>query len=168
MTCILNYANCLWWFAALKITKIVAALIDCLRLYTCKQYLQTVFDSIWLYLTLPVGAGHWLVAYRKAEEQKYRNVHRRLKEDKRGADTHQGNTLDGLFLVRRWNHLIWQKITGSDACWWWRFSIFSCSSSYIVSISRLSCARWTSVSRNLTQWESLVTVFVKIRLEVCG
>ncbi|XP_070774133.1 X-ray radiation resistance-associated protein 1 [Enoplosus armatus] len=51
------------------------------------------------------GAGHWLVAYRKAEEQKYKNVHRRIKVtfqkcDNRGADTPHGNTLDGLFLLQ--------------------------------------------------------------------
>ncbi|XP_044078939.1 X-ray radiation resistance-associated protein 1 isoform X2 [Siniperca chuatsi] len=53
-------------------------------------------------VTFLVGAGHWLVAYRKAEEQKYRNVHRRIKEtcENRGADTPHGNTLDGLFLLQ--------------------------------------------------------------------
>ncbi|KAM9348900.1 X-ray radiation resistance-associated protein 1 [Symphorus nematophorus] len=52
------------------------------------------------------GAGHWLVAYRKAEKQKYRNLHRRIKEtyrkseDNRGSDTPHGNTLDGPLLLR--------------------------------------------------------------------
>ncbi|KAM6983522.1 X-ray radiation resistance-associated protein 1 [Tautogolabrus adspersus] len=52
------------------------------------------------------GAGHWLVAYRKAEEQRYRNLHRRIKEthgkcdNKRGNDPHHGNTLDALFLLQ--------------------------------------------------------------------
>ncbi|KAM7374265.1 hypothetical protein PAMP_006933 [Pampus punctatissimus] len=53
-----------------------------------------------------VGAGHWLVAYRKAEEQKYRNVHRRIKENykkretSRVVDSPHGNTLDGPFLLQ--------------------------------------------------------------------
>nr|XP_020454410.1 X-ray radiation resistance-associated protein 1 isoform X2 [Monopterus albus] len=50
------------------------------------------------------GAGHWLVAYRKAEEQKYRNVHRRIKETykskHRVTDSPLGNILDGPFLLR--------------------------------------------------------------------
>ncbi|KAM7397917.1 hypothetical protein PAMA_005994 [Pampus argenteus] len=52
------------------------------------------------------GAGHWLVAYRKAEEQKYRNVHRRIKENykkretSRVVDSPHGNTLDGPFLLQ--------------------------------------------------------------------
>ncbi|XP_030294882.1 X-ray radiation resistance-associated protein 1 isoform X2 [Sparus aurata] len=51
------------------------------------------------------GAGHWLVAYRKAEGQKYRNLHRSIKEtckkreSVRGANTPHGNTLDGPFLL---------------------------------------------------------------------
>ncbi|XP_054481677.1 X-ray radiation resistance-associated protein 1 [Anoplopoma fimbria] len=52
------------------------------------------------------GAGHWLVAYRKAEEQQYRKVQRRIKEtyegceDSRGADAPHGSTLDGPFLLQ--------------------------------------------------------------------
>ncbi|CAK6953766.1 X-ray radiation resistance-associated protein 1 [Scomber scombrus] len=52
------------------------------------------------------GAGHWLVAYRNAEDHKYMNVHRRLKEHykecegSRVVDTPHGNTLDGPFLLR--------------------------------------------------------------------
>ncbi|XP_036974835.1 X-ray radiation resistance-associated protein 1 isoform X4 [Acanthopagrus latus] len=52
------------------------------------------------------GTGHWLAAYRKAEGQKYRNMHRRIKEtcknreSVRGANTPYGNTLDGPFLLR--------------------------------------------------------------------
>ncbi|XP_049448063.1 X-ray radiation resistance-associated protein 1 isoform X1 [Epinephelus fuscoguttatus] len=52
------------------------------------------------------GAGHWLVAYRKAEKQKHRNVHRRIKEtckeydSNRGAGSPQGNTLDRPFLLQ--------------------------------------------------------------------
>ncbi|XP_040907987.1 X-ray radiation resistance-associated protein 1 [Toxotes jaculatrix] len=52
------------------------------------------------------GGGHWLVAYRKAEEQRYSNVHRRIKETHkkqkniRAADTLHGNTLDGPLLLR--------------------------------------------------------------------
>ncbi|XP_028451861.1 X-ray radiation resistance-associated protein 1 isoform X3 [Perca flavescens] len=38
------------------------------------------------------GAGHWLVSYRKAEEQRYRDVHRRIKEfENRGADFPYGS-----------------------------------------------------------------------------
>ncbi|KAM8741248.1 X-ray radiation resistance-associated protein 1 isoform 1-T1 [Acanthopagrus schlegelii] len=52
------------------------------------------------------GAGHWLAAYRKAEGQKYRNMHRRIKEtcknreSVKGANIPHGNTLDGPFLLR--------------------------------------------------------------------
>ncbi|XP_031175907.1 X-ray radiation resistance-associated protein 1 isoform X2 [Sander lucioperca] len=47
------------------------------------------------------GAGHWLVSYRKAEEQRCRDVHRRIKEfENRGADFTYGNTLDGLYLLQ--------------------------------------------------------------------
>ncbi|XP_044226953.1 X-ray radiation resistance-associated protein 1 isoform X2 [Thunnus albacares] len=52
------------------------------------------------------GAGHWLVAYRKAEEQKYRNLHRRINvnykkcESSRVVDNPHGNTLDGPFLLQ--------------------------------------------------------------------
>ncbi|XP_038565043.1 X-ray radiation resistance-associated protein 1 isoform X1 [Micropterus salmoides] len=48
------------------------------------------------------GAGHWLLAYRKAEDQTYRNVYRRIKEteNNRGADTTHGYTLDGPFLLQ--------------------------------------------------------------------
>ncbi|XP_071317002.1 X-ray radiation resistance-associated protein 1 isoform X2 [Trachinotus anak] len=49
------------------------------------------------------GGGHWLVAYRKAEEQKYSNVHRRIKEaHKKQANSRvaDGNTLDGPFLLQ--------------------------------------------------------------------
>ncbi|XP_034405820.1 X-ray radiation resistance-associated protein 1 [Cyclopterus lumpus] len=52
------------------------------------------------------GAGNWLVAYRKAEEQQYRNVQRRIKEtykeceNNRGSDSPHGNTLDSLFLLQ--------------------------------------------------------------------
>ncbi|XP_078121963.1 X-ray radiation resistance-associated protein 1 isoform X2 [Sander vitreus] len=47
------------------------------------------------------GAGHWLVSYRKAEEQRCRDVHRRIKEfENRGADFPYGNTLDGLYLLQ--------------------------------------------------------------------
>ncbi|XP_028451860.1 X-ray radiation resistance-associated protein 1 isoform X2 [Perca flavescens] len=47
------------------------------------------------------GAGHWLVSYRKAEEQRYRDVHRRIKEfENRGADFPYGNTLDRLYLLQ--------------------------------------------------------------------
>ncbi|XP_026184966.1 X-ray radiation resistance-associated protein 1 [Mastacembelus armatus] len=49
------------------------------------------------------GAGNWLVAYRQAEEQKYRNVQRRIKEKEseknRVTDSH-GSTLDGSFLLQ--------------------------------------------------------------------
>ncbi|XP_073335724.1 X-ray radiation resistance-associated protein 1 [Pagrus major] len=52
------------------------------------------------------GAGHWLAAYRKAEGQKYRTLHRRIeetgrkRENDRAANTSHGNTLDGCFLLR--------------------------------------------------------------------
>ncbi|XP_056267377.1 X-ray radiation resistance-associated protein 1 isoform X3 [Pseudoliparis swirei] len=48
------------------------------------------------------GAGHWLVAYRKSEEQRYRNVQRSLKETykEHENDSPHGNTLDGLFLLQ--------------------------------------------------------------------
>ncbi|XP_051257232.1 X-ray radiation resistance-associated protein 1 isoform X1 [Dicentrarchus labrax] len=51
------------------------------------------------------GAGHWLVDYRKAEEQKYSNVHRRIIEtynkcESREVDAPHGNTLDGPFLLQ--------------------------------------------------------------------
>lgn len=58
-----------------------------------------------IYLAHLAGAGHWLVAYRKAQDQKYMDVHRRIKEhyekceSSRGVDTSHGNTLDGSFLV---------------------------------------------------------------------
>ncbi|KAI3373603.1 hypothetical protein L3Q82_022197 [Scortum barcoo] len=51
-------------------------------------------------LTFPAGAGHWLVAYRKAEDQKYRSLYKRIKDIKSVADTPCGNTLDGLFLLQ--------------------------------------------------------------------
>ncbi|XP_070700143.1 X-ray radiation resistance-associated protein 1 [Pempheris klunzingeri] len=52
------------------------------------------------------GAGHWLVAYRKAEQRKHTNVHRRIKEtdkereDKEEGDAARGKTLDGPFLLQ--------------------------------------------------------------------
>ncbi|XP_028277989.1 X-ray radiation resistance-associated protein 1 [Parambassis ranga] len=51
------------------------------------------------------GAGHWLVAYRQAEEQKHRNVTRRKKshkesENRAEADAPHDVTLDGPFLLR--------------------------------------------------------------------
>ncbi|XP_042354596.1 X-ray radiation resistance-associated protein 1 isoform X2 [Plectropomus leopardus] len=55
---------------------------------------------------MSTGAGHWLVAYRNAEEQKYRTVRRRIKETYKACendrDTHSpnGNTLDGPFLLQ--------------------------------------------------------------------
>lgn len=80
----------------------------------CKQYLLTLFYPFLLFLA---GAGHWLVAYRKAEEQEYRRVHRRIKEtskkceDNKGAGAPRGNTLDGPFLVSHWNLLMWELLT---------------------------------------------------------
>lgn len=50
-------------------------------------------------LTFLVGSDHWLVAYRKAEEQKYRKVLQRIKEKDGGTDTRHGNMLDGPLLV---------------------------------------------------------------------
>ncbi|XP_059207853.1 X-ray radiation resistance-associated protein 1 [Centropristis striata] len=58
-----------------------------------------------LYRPRKEGAGHWLVAYRKAEEQRYRNVHQRKKgaykecENNRWADSPHANTLDGPLLL---------------------------------------------------------------------
>ncbi|XP_022618418.1 X-ray radiation resistance-associated protein 1 [Seriola dumerili] len=49
------------------------------------------------------GGGHWLVAYRKAQEQKYSNVHRRIKESHKKLENSgvaDGNTLDGPFLLQ--------------------------------------------------------------------
>ncbi|XP_051793743.1 X-ray radiation resistance-associated protein 1 isoform X2 [Acanthochromis polyacanthus] len=51
------------------------------------------------------GAGHWLVAYRKAEKQRYRKVERRIKETYRieensFADTPHGITLNRFFLLQ--------------------------------------------------------------------
>ncbi|XP_037604365.1 X-ray radiation resistance-associated protein 1 [Sebastes umbrosus] len=52
------------------------------------------------------GAGHWLVAYRKAEEQKYKKVHRRIKETNKECENNmvagspRCNTLDGHFLLQ--------------------------------------------------------------------
>ncbi|GAA6232269.1 X-ray radiation resistance-associated protein 1 [Lates japonicus] len=52
------------------------------------------------------GGGHWLVAYREAEEQRSNYMHRRIKETRkkhensRAADTPHGNTLDGPFLLQ--------------------------------------------------------------------
>ncbi|XP_070839329.1 X-ray radiation resistance-associated protein 1 [Chaetodon trifascialis] len=52
------------------------------------------------------GGGHWLVAYGKAEEQRYRTVRRRIKETyrecekDRGTDRPHGNTLDRPFLLQ--------------------------------------------------------------------
>lgn len=67
----------------------------------------TTADITSLNWTCLVGVGHWLVAFRQAEEQKCRNVHQRTKEtlrkceNDRGAFTPRGHTLDGPFLVRR-------------------------------------------------------------------
>nr|XP_046267307.1 X-ray radiation resistance-associated protein 1 [Scatophagus argus] len=52
------------------------------------------------------GAGHWLVAYREAEQLKYRNLHQRIRntyrkcENNRRAAAPHGNTLDGPLLLR--------------------------------------------------------------------
>ncbi|KAG7236714.1 hypothetical protein INR49_000608 [Caranx melampygus] len=49
------------------------------------------------------GAGHWLVAYREAEEQKHTNVHRRTKESVKKQESSLvpvGNTLDEPFLLK--------------------------------------------------------------------
>ncbi|XP_034462424.1 X-ray radiation resistance-associated protein 1 isoform X2 [Hippoglossus hippoglossus] len=52
------------------------------------------------------GGGHWLVAYRKAEEQSYSHVHRRIKETHKEheniavTDAPHGHTLNGPFLLR--------------------------------------------------------------------
>nr|XP_019941635.1 PREDICTED: X-ray radiation resistance-associated protein 1 [Paralichthys olivaceus] len=52
------------------------------------------------------GGGHWLVAYRKAEEQSYSHMYRRIKETREGheniavTDAPHGHTLDGPFLLR--------------------------------------------------------------------
>lgn len=77
-----------------------------MKVQLCKQYLLTLFSINVTYLA---GAGHWLVAYRKAEEQKQRKVHRRVKgnvrtrEDDRGTRSPHFQTLDRAFLVRNEN-----------------------------------------------------------------
>ncbi|XP_056910599.1 X-ray radiation resistance-associated protein 1 isoform X1 [Takifugu flavidus] len=47
------------------------------------------------------GAGHWLAAFRKAEEQKYKNLHQRRKPCRKfPTQRAEGRTLDGAFLLR--------------------------------------------------------------------
>lgn len=64
----------------------------------CKSAYYFILSAV---LTFFAGVGHWLVAYRKAEEQNYGRLHRRIKEtykNSRVADT-AGKRLDGTFLV---------------------------------------------------------------------
>uniref|UniRef100_UPI0037E99803 X-ray radiation resistance-associated protein 1 n=1 Tax=Semicossyphus pulcher TaxID=241346 RepID=UPI0037E99803 len=71
-----------------------------------QNYAANCFPARTLLHRRKEGAGHWLVAYRKAQEQNYRNLHRRIKgtcrksENKRGTDAPHSRTLDGLFLLQ--------------------------------------------------------------------
>ncbi|XP_041657881.1 LOW QUALITY PROTEIN: X-ray radiation resistance-associated protein 1 [Cheilinus undulatus] len=71
-----------------------------------QNYATNFFPAQTLQRRREEGAGHWLVAYRKAEEQRYRNLQRRIKEynrkydNKKGSDSSQGNTLDSCFLLQ--------------------------------------------------------------------
>ncbi len=65
------------------------------------MHLAIISADIFLFdVSFRAGAGHWLVAYRKAEEQKYTSLLQRTKKKDGGADTPRSNTLDGPFLVR--------------------------------------------------------------------
>ncbi|XP_076606914.1 X-ray radiation resistance-associated protein 1 isoform X2 [Chaetodon auriga] len=71
-----------------------------------KSYPTKCFPARTLLHRKREGGGHWLVAYGKAEEQRYRTVRRRIKETHRecekdrGTDRPRGNTLDGPFLLQ--------------------------------------------------------------------
>lgn len=71
------------------------------------EWFQTISaDNILLYYFLPVGAGHWLAAFRKAEEEKYKNLHQRIKICRKCQNERaKCQTLQGAFLVSCWHQL---------------------------------------------------------------
>ncbi|KAF7666314.1 hypothetical protein LDENG_00109980 [Lucifuga dentata] len=74
-----------------------------------QSYLSKCFPARTILSRRKEGAGHWLVAHRKAVEQKQRNMHTKnkvtnkeseIREESCITDPPPGNTLDGTFLMR--------------------------------------------------------------------
>lgn len=66
--------------------------------YIKVEWIQTIYTANILFkYFISVAAGHWLAAFRKAEEEKYKNLHQRIRKcQNRRAKC---RTLDRAFLV---------------------------------------------------------------------